>query len=412
MNERLYHFFQNNLQKIIGSVFTFCFYTVILLHKNFLNVYWYRDEWHFFETTIRFSKQIVPSLNLLKNYAELNTPLPFIIGGWWANIFGQNIQTLRILTFLLSFFVTNLFIWQSRVSLNKTLICILGLWLFPNYYLCTVYYYTDIFAITAMLLGIIAYLHQRHFFSGLFFIAAICCRQYMIAFPVAIIAYECWGVWIKTNGIFLTINKLLQRRYLTWYVLACFSLIPWLILWSGFAPAAEMTRQYYDHISTYKWGFVLYASAVVAVYYVIPETIFSRNFRYYLSYPRQNPYLFLIFLVLISTIVVWYPAKQTQNAYFNLPYLGNVDLGLMTVGIKGIFKQITFGLLMLISLMRFVKLDANLGGWVFVVNTLLLGKAQLSWDKYSLPTAVVLWFLMVFNEQNKEELMSKVVKAD
>lgn len=401
---KLSPFSQNKSQKIVSTIFFFCVYVAILVYKNFFRESFYQDEIHFFETSIRFGKQIIPSLDLLKNYAELNTPLPFMIGGWWTNVFGQNIQTLRILTFSLSFLIINLFIWQSKTSTTQMWLGLFGLWLFPNYYLCTVYFYTDIFAMTAMLLGMTAYLNQRHFWAGLLFIAAISCRQYMVAFPAAIVAHEGWGVLIKTNSISLVISKLTNKKYLVWYVLSCLSLLPWLVLWGGFAPAVEMARQHYDKISAYKPGFVLYVSAVTSVYFVIPEAIFSRKFQYYLSYPRQNLYLFLGLLVLTLALIVLFPAQQTKNAYFDWPYLGYVDQGLMTIGIKGVAKQLVFGFLMLISLMRFVRLDANLTTWIFIINTLLLGKAQLSWDKYSLPTVLCLWFLMVF-EQKDERLI-------
>ena len=54
---------------------------------------------------------------------------------------------------------------------------------------------------------------------------------------------------------------------------------------------------------------------------------------------------------------------------------------------------------MLLTLMRFVSPVFNLSSWVVVINILLLGKAQLSWDKYSLPMIMVLWFLTMFNNQ-------------
>jgi len=401
MHPKLLTFFQQNTQKTIASLFFIAFYGVILAYKFFFREPLYQDEIHFFDTTILFGKQVIPSLELLKTYPELNTPIPFIIGSWWTKLFGENIQALRWLTFLLSFLITNLFIWQSPSKSSKLWWCLFGVWLFPNYYLCTVYYYTDMFAMSAMMLGIVAYLYQRHAWAGFFFIVAVCCRQYMVAFPAAILAFEFIGLSLKQQTFLSGIMAVLQKKYWFWYVLACLSLLPWLVLWGGFAPAAEMARQHYDKISVYKFGFALYVSAVTAVYFVIPETIFSKNYKYYLDYPRKNTFLFLGLCIIVLVIIVFFPAQQTKNLYFDWPYLGYVDQGLMTIGIKGFVKQLVFGILMLISLMRFVRFDQSLASWVFIINTLLLGKAQLSWDKYSLPTVLVLWFLTLISEHHK-----------
>ena len=108
--------------------------------------------------------------------------------------------------------------------------------------------------------------------------------------------------------------------------------------------------------------------------------------------------MFAGFLIVIATIIAFFPAKQAHNPYFTWPYLGYVDELLMKIGISGLLKQLVFGVLMLVTLVRFVSPRFTLATWVFLLNILLLGKAQLSWDKYSLPMIMVLWFLAMYDE--------------
>ncbi|MGX7690192.1 hypothetical protein ACWA1C_23690 [Flectobacillus roseus] len=375
--------------------------------KDKLNVSLYQDEFHFFETTKIFSSYFIPPISYLEHYPELNTPLPFIIGGWWINLWGDTIQNLRILTLLLSFAIVTTFIWQSPKDSNKLWVCVLGLWLFPNYYLCTVYYYTDMFAILFLLAGIISYLQERHFISGLLIALSICCRQYMIAFPVAIVVNEIVRIFIMNEySLKNTYLEAVSKKYLFIYIVAFLSIVPWVLLWGGFAPAEEMKRQHYDSTLTYKGGFVLYSSAVVAFYFVIPEILLRRRLNVLVQYVRNNKVLSILCLLMIGLLVCFMPAVQTYNPYFTWRFLGYLDMGLVKIGIPELFKQIIFGLLMFLALIRFLSGGLTLSTWVFIINGILLGKAQLSWDKYSLPTVVILWFLVLVEEKYSSHLSS------
>jgi len=403
-----------NTRKLYTSlVIIILFIAIFFLKQNFLGER-YQDEHHYLPTAVFFSKEPIPSLDLLKSYNELNTPIPFILGGWTVSIFGENIQCLRLLTYAVSFVLLMTFVWSSPDNSKRFFLCLAGLMIFPNYYLCSVYYYTDIFAMSGVLAGTVAYLRKAHWWGMLFFIAAVSSRQYMLAFPAAIVAYEFLELLKKEFSIPKFISGLFKD--LTWlpYILAVLSIVPWVLLWKGPAPAAVMADQYYDSdkLIQYNFGYVIYSSACLAVYYIIPEVLITKKLRYFINYPKNHPGFFVAFLVIIAVLITFSPAKQAYNPYFTWPYLGYVDQLLMTVGISGFIKQIVFGFLMLITLMRFISPKFNLASCVVVINVLILGKAQLSWDKYSLPMIMVLWFLAMFDyhwlftasDSNNEEL--------
>jgi hypothetical protein len=55
-----------------------------------------------------------------------------------------------------------LFVWYSPDRTKRFWLCLGGLLIFPNYYLISIYYYTDIFAMVFTLGGVIAYLRKWH----------------------------------------------------------------------------------------------------------------------------------------------------------------------------------------------------------------------------------------------------------
>jgi len=388
-------------RKLYTSLVVFIIFIVIFFLKQKFNGVLYQDEFHYLPTAVFFSHEPVPSIDLLKSYNELNTPLPFILGGWVVNIFGENIQYLRLLTYGVSFLLLMTFIWSAPGNSKRFFLCLAGLMVFPNYYLCSVYYYTDIFAMISVLAGIVAYLKRAHLAGLLFFVAAISCRQYMLAFPAAIVAYEFLELLKKSSGLNQFLKNIFTDKTWIFYSLAVLSIIPWVLLWNGPAPAAVMAEQHYDSnkIINYNFGFVIYASVCLAVYYVIPEVLLSGKIRYFIDYPRNYPRLFIALIAIVITLITFFPARQAFNPYFTWPYLGYIDQLFMTIGITGFVKQICFGILMLITLMRFISPYFNLASCIVAINLLLLGKAQLSWDKYSLPMIMTLWFLAMFDSQ-------------
>jgi hypothetical protein len=408
------------LRKTSSTLIVSVVFIIIFILKNHLTGDLYQDEHHYLPTAVQFSKQPIPSLHLLETYEQLNTPIPFILGGWTLNLLGEDIKNLRLLTFCLSYVLLLVFIWASPpTSRLRFWLGLIGLMIFPNYYLISVFYYTDIFAMLFVLLGLVYYLHESHLLGAIFFAAAISSRQYMLAFPAAIVVDELVKGFRKSNSLAGMPGIMLLNKTWIYYSVSVLSIVPWIILWKGLAPKALLIVQHYDQnqLIAYNFGYVLYVSAIIACYYVIPEAIFTRKVKYYIEYPRLYPKYFFSMITGIALLALISPAKQAYNPYFTWPYLGYIDQFMVTVGLNGMIKQVLFALLMLIACMRFISPKINLAGWFFIINTLLLGKAQLSWDKYSLPLIMTLWFLMMFDkfwifsdqEHNSDQKISKQV---
>lgn len=390
-----------NSKKLYASLGLIALFILVLVIKDFFSEGLYQDETHYLPTAVRFSKEIIPSIALLKDYNELNTPLPFILGGWVIRIFGEDILNLRLLTYITSLVLLLLFVWTAPEKPSRLFLCLFGLLLFPSYYLCSIYYYTDIYAMLFVLAGLVAYLKKRHIYGAILMALAIACRQYMLAFPIAIIFFEIVHFDLRKPFLTSLFNRLRQDRTWLFYGIAVLSLVPWVILWKGLAPASVMEDQYYetDKLIRYNFGYVMYASAVLTSYYIVPETLLFGKWRFFIEYPKREPRRFILFVFITAVFVVLFPAQQAYNPYFTWPYLGYVDRLFETIGLTGIFKQIVFGVMMLVAFIRFFSFRLNLASYIVLFNLLILGKAQLSWDKYSLPMVMTLWYLALFDKE-------------
>lgn len=381
-------------------------YVAVLVVKDFLGFpEIYQDENHYLPTAVMFSHEIIPSLNLLKTYNQLNTPLPFILGGWVVRLLGEDVQYLRLMNFLFSFCLLQLFVWYKPGSQSQRWLYFIPLVAMPSFYLCSVHYYTDMVAWLAVLIGLAAYLEGRHWVGCLAFAAAVASRQYMLAFPLAILLFEAVILMKCEGNLKAFIGRAWSEKVMVCYSLSVLSLLPWVALWGGPAPEAIMNEQHYGDAPFYNPGFVIYTAAITAFYFVIPEAILSRKWDYFRTYPFRYPRTFAAIVAGVMLLLMFFPARQTYNEYFTWPFLGYFDQLLETAGIGGWFKQGIFGILMVLTLIRFTELPlVSLSGFLALTNILLLGKVQLSWDKYLFPTLMVLWFLAMHGEERTTRL--------
>jgi Gpi18-like mannosyltransferase len=148
------------------------------------------DEPDFWEASLQFSQRLIPTIDQLKNYGELNTPLPFVVFGVLEYLFRGGIFAGRLLNFVLSFTIVWLIGTSNPAQKVTALLTTLGLLTFPYYLLLSGYLYTDIIAAFFVFFGCWFYMGDRHGWSGVMFALAIASRQYMLAFPVAIALYE------------------------------------------------------------------------------------------------------------------------------------------------------------------------------------------------------------------------------
>ncbi|NJL35334.1 MAG: hypothetical protein HC899_00235 [Leptolyngbyaceae cyanobacterium SM1_4_3] len=368
----------NILKRILSLKFSvlFClglfavYLAVFLFYDQFrFPLVW--DEKHFWEASLLFSDSFIPNLNQLRNYGALNTPLPFIIFGILENLTGNGILAGRLLNLLLSFVMICLIAFPFAQKGKNGALAACGLLIFPYYLWLSSHLYTDIIATFFVFLGFWLYLRNQHVWSSLAFILAIASRQYMLAFPVALAAYEL--VSSLKSGFQLRLRHLAP-------LVAAATIFGWFWLFKGLAPETAIATQNTPSVQQSTWSFSLspslYFLSCIGLYFVIPEWIlFNRNFSLKKILIFRNASLALILL----PIFVFFPPLETHGVLTKIiNFLPNTTITLAVLYV-----------LALLVCMRFTR--TNLTFWLLFVNCGLMLKAY-PWDKYALPLLVIFWY--------------------
>ncbi len=370
-----------------GTIFwaTFIlYYAALILVTRGLTFPIIRDELHYWPTTLRFAHNWPPSSALLRNYGELNTPLPFIVFGLIEKIGPGGIRYGRLCNLLLSM-LTILIICRPQADLNRkrALAALPALLLSPYFMGVSTHLYTDMLAIFLSLCGCLFHAQRHHLRSLACFILAISTRQYMAAFPAALFLAEICQPRTKsfqTGGNWL-------------FPLAALTTLPaWYLFFGGFGPAEEIARQ---HITTTSLFSLLprncnYFLACLGAYFCLPEIILNRALDFPSSgFPRSRRTVIAAGLLLGLSFIL-FPPLRNQN--FPFPSMGFLDRFLRFF-CSDLFRLALLYGLALLATTRFLNINRDF--FLVWCNVLLMAKAHIAWDKYALPLVVILWFYWV-----------------
>lgn len=372
----------------LGYVFSLAVvYGVALTYMDFLTFPPERDELHFWLTSLNFSKSWLPPLETLRDYNELSTPLPFLVFGWLERFFGGGIAVGRYLNLACSLVILLAIGMPGDKYPGPRFKSAAGLLLHPYFLGTALLLYTDMIAALLGLGGLCFYARRRFSLSGLCFILAISSRQYMVAFPAAILLSE-----------FLPSASSSRSKYgVAAMILSIVSLVGWFTFFGGFGPEAEIARQQVDTVS---WvvlhpEFGLYFLVCIGIYYVIPESILFQEW----GWLRQAPGKWTIGILLGLTLL-FFLFPPLQNYVFT-PTMGYFDKAVRTFA-GDIPRMAIYWVLAAITCLRFFRL--NFSAVLVGLHFLMLMKAYGAWDKYALPVLVVLWFLKAWGIENVQRI--------
>jgi hypothetical protein len=358
-------------------------YTVLFFATQQLQGPFWSDEESFYATSQQFSHQLIPSLEQLKNYRELNTPLPFILYGQLQYLFNGSIFAGRLLNFLISIAIATLIGWPGKQQKIGPILALLGLFLYPYFLWYSTLYFTDIIAASLALLGMLLYLKQRHIFSGIAFVLAIAARQYMLAFPLAVAAHEL-VVAIRAK----------RRPSLSFFLptLAAISLLGWVLIFGGLAPTTALQTRNAAPVQLSVWQLTpssgLYALACIGFFYVLPEwVLFQRSLNWRSLLTRKH---LIIAAGLLTLTIIFPPHLLGKGVIWKLSELL-------------VFPWLQFILfygLILITVWRFAQVELTL--WLVLCHGMIMMKAY-PWDKYALPILLICWFLKAHADRPPHE---------
>jgi hypothetical protein len=380
-------------QRLIFSLAVISIYLFLLVWLDFLQGPQRWDEPQFWKTSLTFSNRLFPSVDELRDYGQLNTPLPFIIFGVMEYLFHGGIIAGRLLNLILSLIMVFSIGWPSQKRQRKSILCAVGLLLCPYYLGYSGLLYTDIIACFWSLIGVIGYRYDRYIVSGLAFVLAIASRQYAIAFPAAIVVYE-----FKTSIVRAIQNhrfRLMEQWKWLAPLVATLSIFVWFYLFNGLAPQTAMNERPIAEAQYALWaltpGGALNYLAFVGLYIVIPELILFNARSKFKVLKLQQPKFYLISLGLLIVFVIFPPLLSKLGIFLKISnLLPSYPLRLAL-----------FYSLALLTCIRFLR--PNLISFMVLSNALIMMKAY-PWDKYVLPLAVIFWYLksVEFDEVDRE----------
>ena len=356
-------------------------YLLVFLALDGLRFEIRRDEVHFWPTALRFSRTFPPTAALLRSYGELNTPLPFIVWGAVERFFGLGIFGARMLDFLISFGIVALVAMlagegEGRLSWRRAVPSV-GILLYPYFLFVGTHVYTDILPTALVLGGVVLHLRGRYLAAAVLFAAAIAGRQYMVAFPAALVAYELLGR--EGEG---------GRGATRWIApaLAAATLGGWYLFFGGFGPPGEVAAQ---AIVTADAEALLprnslYFLACTGLYFVVPALVLTRM---PLAWRDLRRPLGLAAAGVLLILFVLFPPIQNEN--FAIPTMGYFDRGL-----RWLPDVARIAVFYLFALLAVAQLRTRRLAFLFLLaNAALMAKAHIAWDKYVLALVVVLWAL-------------------
>ena len=378
-------------QKFLFLLLITAIYTALVVKFDFLQAIPVKDEPHFWETSVTLSDRLIPSLNDLQDYKELNTPLPFIIFGALEHLTERGLFAGRLLNLILSVIMVFIIGYPHKDKGIRGILCVVGLFASPYYLLSSASLVTDIIACFWLLLGFMAYVRNRHILSGIAFILAIASRQYLLAFPMAIAVYE---FMIAISKIKRTKKYELSAQW-RWLVptIAALSIVAWFYLFQGLAPAAGLAERAPTIQQESTWFLkpnrAVYFLAFTSVFIVIPEFIIFHPLTIIKNF-NQQPWrkIRIIAVVWLVYCLVFIPPTSSEGMFSMVLNFIHYE----------VLKIALFYLLSLIACVRFAR--PNLMLLCVLFNCLIMMKAHY-WSKYVLPLAIVFWYLKSLNLEQK-----------
>lgn len=294
------------------------FQIIVVIVADLDRPYW-GDEAHFVKTVNSFGEEI--SIDSLKHYEEMSTPLPFVVYALWGRMVGFEIDRLRLLSILIAMLTYMLFHRLLFESTGSVVASVLGsMFLVAHPYMVgfSIFVFTDMLPIMFLITSLLSIRHDRPWLLGLSLAGALLCRQYFVFLSLAMLAFYVLRLLDKKRTIDI---KMIWAT-----VLAHLPVIGLFILWGGVTPDNLIKATYLKYsIGYHPSYFVLYVC--LTFLFLLPLLIY----RFRTIYLNR-------LLLLISAAICW--------VYWIVPVgpaLPAVEVGIPTVGLFHKLLRYTLG---------------------------------------------------------------------
>jgi hypothetical protein len=381
---------KNYHKSLIFLCIALLFFEGIIFYFSMNRPLW-GDESHFVNTINQFGKDM--SIDTIKHYNEMSTPLPFILYSVWGRIFSFDLQILRIFSVIIAL-STYLLFYNLLLSIFKdikvSLLTTAFIVVHPYMIGLSVFVFTDMLAILFIITSCISIRKQSPIYLSLSLACGLLCRQYLIFFVLTAGLYYL--------GIYYNYKKRKQdTENIIPMLWSCFvSLVPLTILavlWKGLSPDNDLVKYIYldDAYRFHPSYFTLYVCQLF-IYLVPVILIFWKTF--------YNNKKTIIFSLIASSFYWLFPVRACKCA---------IDVNIDTVGFFHKFIRIVFenqfiediifylaflmGLPILIFIVKdiYYKWQAKTLDFSFLLDLsvilflVVMPFSYLCWEKYFLP---------------------------
>ncbi|MBI5762710.1 MAG: hypothetical protein HZA51_04210 [Planctomycetes bacterium] len=356
-------------------------YLGLFVAADFLQFPIRKDERFFWPVVEQFAASFPPPIALLRDYDSPTTPLLFVVLGAVEHVIGGGIATARAVCLACSLIIAMIVAWPRSDSWSRPALALIGLAACPYFLGTSIHVYTDILASLFGVLGMIGFLNGRHVVAALSFALAIATRQYMVAFPLAM---------ISTTVMDAARGRKLERGHVIAYSTAALTLAMWVVFFGGLAPA--MSRQ--SHLSADASGHwhvdhSLYFLSCIGAYFVLIEMLLFRK-RFSFAAPARA-------LKTATAIAILFLICPPMG---NAPGAGVEAMGYLDKGLRFLLPDVgrvaVLAVLALLGVQRFAHNRVQLA--LILIQALTLVRSHIAWDKYALPVLVILWYFRARND--------------
>jgi len=254
------------------------------------------DERHIVETIKLFVNNF--NLDTTKDYPEVTPPFFFMFYALLAKVFGSSIETLRVLTLIISFITWQLvyYFFQMFVKKESHALLLSLLVVINPYFLGTsVFVFTDMLTILLSLVAVISFIKDKNILFVIFSTLAILCRQYAVIIPIAAIIFSLFNY----KG-----ERLKSRNYIVGSLLTTLPLLILFGVWKNISPASGIEKWIVPNSSLYNTDYIN-TYITFSVIYIFPLVIvFFKEIK--LSY--SSLLIALVFTILLS----FFPVKTSM----------------------------------------------------------------------------------------------------
>lgn len=327
-----------------------------------------------------------PSLELLRTYEEMSSPLPFIYWGQWGSLWGYSLFSMRLATLLWGIAAVVLLVENLAMLLSRprwVIAAFIVVMINPYWWMMSIFAYTDIFGIVGLLLAALGLGKNRSWMTLLGVAIALLSRQYLVfALPAfGLLALGWWEVDRKSAW-----------RQLLALGAGCLPLALLVVLWRGLGPDNQLK-------ALYQTGYLAYKPASAWLYlslmgiYGLPLWVFLRKH----ALPRSWQWAGVVVAMLLGIWLVIEPSDSAIKAGFTTVGLFDRFLHALSLPVMG--RQVVWSLgaglgallLMKLAIIAWRQARQGLLGIEGLILLMLLGLllvmplSYLQWEKYFIP---------------------------